>query len=515
MLKLPVRGAYALAAIVVALAGADSASAQSALENSFSEARGVLARAMAAHGGVERIQKLTAAKVELTGQISTGIQGRTPEAVTRSQPEGDFETQVYIDLAKGRSRTTGEQRGHDGFVFPFSGIYTDGAITFTQQFPRQYTRNPNTDADEGREQTAGIGTRMAVPVLLKIASQRLAGLRHEGMTTVDGRRAARISFTLDKNTRVTLSVDHETNRVVALEQLANDPLTGVDTTRWTYSGSQTADELVLPQRATVTRRGITILDIRVKAARFDDNAKIVDGDFALDPAYKLFEAPALTIDEVRPGLWEVAHAGQGNYRVQFIELADRLIAYDAPVSPTESRAVIKKLREKVPAKPISHVVLSHFHNDHVGGVKAFAEAGATIVTTADAQSVVRKIADVQARTTSVVDQPVPALKFALVNGTLELGDAARKVTVFETRGDPHVERLLVLADAGSKSVMAADAYSDVMPFNATFDWLATWIQSNQPATEMLLGAHHPPAAVQSILTRQAEFRAGGKKTAQR
>jgi hypothetical protein len=54
-----------------------------------------------------------------------------------------------------------------------------------------------------------------------------------------------------------------------------------------------------------------------------------------------------------------------------------------------------------------------------------------------------------------------------------------------------------------------------MPFNATFDWLATWIQSNQPATEMLLGAHHPPAAVQSILTRQAEFRAGGKKTAQR
>jgi glyoxylase-like metal-dependent hydrolase (beta-lactamase superfamily II) len=356
---------------------------------------------------------------------------------------------------------------------------------------------------------------MAVPVLLKLASQRLAGLRHEGSDTVDGRRVARISFTVDKNTRLTLAIDNETGRVTGVEQLANDPLLGVDTTRWTYSGSQTADGLVLPQRATVSRRGIRILDIRITAAKFDESAALTDADFALDPMYKPFDAPGLEIAEVKPGLWEVANAGQGNYRVQFVELADRLIAYDAPVSPTESRAVIQKLREKVPAKPISHVVLSHFHNDHVGGVKAFAEAGATLVTTADAQSVVRRIAEAQVRTASVVDQPVPALKFALVDGSLELGDATRKVTVFDTRGNPHVARLLVLVDGGSKSVMAADAYSDTQPFNMTFDWLAQWIRANQPATELMLGAHHPPVAAQSIFTRQAAYRASGRKSASR
>jgi hypothetical protein len=514
MANTAVRGATALAAILVALAGSNPARAQSALENSFGEARSVLARAMAAHGGVERIQKLTAAKVELAGVISTGIQGRTPDAVARSQPEGDFDTTIYIDLAKNRSRTSGEQRGRDGFLFPFTGIYTDGAINFLNPLQLQNVRTPNNDFDEGREQTAGIGSRMAVPVMLKVASQRLAGLRHEGMSTVGGKRAARISFTVDKNTRVTLSVDQESGQVLALEQLANDPLIGVDTTRWTYVGSQTVAGYVIPQRATVARRGITILDIRIKSARFDDEAKLVDADFALDPAYKVFEAPALAVTEVRPGLWEIANAGQGNYRVQFVELSDRLVAYDAPVSPTESRAIIQKMKEKV-NKPISHVVLSHFHNDHVGGVKAFAEAGATIVTTADAQSVVRKIAEVQARTTSVVDQPAPALKFATVDGKLELGDASRKVTVFESRGDPHVERLLVLVDAGSKSVMAADAYSDVMPFNAVFDWMAQWIQTNQPAAEMMLGAHHPPVAVPTIFTRQAEFRANGGKQASR
>ena len=515
MFKPAARGGLALAVTIGALAASGSAHAQNTLENSFSEARAVLAKAMAAHGGVERIQKLGTARLDLSGEISTGIQGRTPDALTRSQPEGDFETHIFIDLAKGRSRTSGEQRGHDGFVFPFSGVYADGAIHFMNPFPPQVTRTPNADADEGREQTAGIGTRMAVPVVLKLASQRLAGLRNEGSATLDGRRVARISFNIDKNTRLTLSIDNATNRVVALEQLANDPLLGVDTTRWAYLGSQSVDGLVLPQRATVTRRGITILDIRIMKAMFDDSAKVTDADFTIDPTYKPFEAPGLEIAEVRPGLWEVANAGQGVYRVQFVELADRLIAYDAPVSPTESRAVIQKLREKVPSKPISHVVLSHFHNDHIGGVKAFAEAGATIVTTADAQSVVRKIAEAQARTASIVDQPVPTLKFALVDGKLELGDASRKVTVFETRGDPHVEKLLVLVDGGSKVVIAADAYSDVMPFNATFDWTAQWIQSNQPATEMLLGAHHPPVAVTTIVTRQAEFRAGAGKQASR
>ena len=99
MSKLASRGAM-LFVLATALASIETASAQSAIENSFGEARAVLARAMAAHGGIERIQKLSSAKLDLTGQISTGLQGRSPSAVTRSQPEGDFETHVFIDLAK-------------------------------------------------------------------------------------------------------------------------------------------------------------------------------------------------------------------------------------------------------------------------------------------------------------------------------------------------------------------------------------------------------------------------------
>jgi len=163
MIRLATRGGTTLALGLAAFAAGTGAWAQSALETSFTEARAVLARALAAHGGVDRIQKLNAAKLDLAGQISTRIQGRTPEGLAHAVPEGDFETHITIDLAKGRSRTSGEQRGNDGFVFPFSGIYTDGAIHFLNPYPPQDTRTQNADADEGREQTAGIGTAWPYP----------------------------------------------------------------------------------------------------------------------------------------------------------------------------------------------------------------------------------------------------------------------------------------------------------------------------------------------------------------
>jgi len=481
------------------------ARAQSALEASFAQARAVLARSIEAHGGAERIGKLGAARVNLDGDISTGLQGLRPEAVTQSTKEGDFETRVILDLGKGRYRTDGDQRGFGGFSFPFRGVYTDGAVLFAQDFPPALTRTPLGDAEEGREQTAGIGTRMLPPLLLKLATQRLATLRDEGSASFDGRAARRISFNIDKNTRVTLAVDASTHRVLGLEQLAADPLLGVDTTRWTYAGTRNIDGLTLPESAQVQRRGIAILKVRLAKADFDAAAKVTDDDFKLDPRFVLREAPPLEIAEVRPGLWEVSGAQGGNYRMQFAELKERVVAYDAPVSPSTVKAMIAKFREKVPSKPISHVVLSHFHNDHIGGVRTLGESGIQVVTTADAAPIVQKIAQAIAPLASVVDAPVPTLKTITVDASLELGEPGRPLTVRVVGGGPHVNRLLVLHDANNGAMMAADSYSDAAPFNQNFDWFAQWLKG-VPNAELVLGAHHAPAAVKSILERQATYR---------
>jgi glyoxylase-like metal-dependent hydrolase (beta-lactamase superfamily II) len=476
------------------------------LETSFSQGRALLARSVAAHGGAERINALNAVRLNLTGTISTGLQGQRPEQVTQPAHEGDFDAHWMLDFGKGRFRLQGTQNGLGGFVFPFVATWHSGTLTTLFQPRLSYIKNAVADVDEGREQSAGLGTRALPPVLLKLATQRMASIRDEGAGTLEGKAVRRLAFNADKNTRVTLLIDAETARLLGMEQLANDPLIGLDTSRWIYHGSQDAGGLAVPQRASVFRRGKKIIDIYLKSVQFDADAKLTDADFALDPAYPQIDAPALEIAELKPGLWEVSNAGGGFYRTQFFELADRVVMFDAPVSPSTVRAIVAKFREKVPVKPISHVVISHFHNDHLGGVRTAAELGAVVVTTGDVLAVARRIAAAQPPIGSLADSAAVDLKFATADGKMELGDAKRPLTVIELTGSPHVNRTLVLLDRGAGVAVGGDIYGDVGPFNAQYDWFAQWLRT-QRDVELVAGTHHAPTPVKTILQRQTEFRA--------
>ena len=73
----------------------------------------------------------------------------------------------------------------------------------------------------------------------------------------------------------------------------------------------------------------------------------------------------------------------------FVEFEEFVVAVDAPVGypllnelpasdvapgPTAdwlSRRYLELIREAVPDKPVRYLVLSHFHNDHAGGLRAF------------------------------------------------------------------------------------------------------------------------------------------------
>ena len=499
---------HALLAIGLAFATANGGAQTAAgpLESSFTQGRAQLARSIAAHGGAERINALNAVRLNLVGKISTGLQSQRPEQIAQPGQEGEFDAHWMMDFTKGRFRLEGTQTGLGGFVFPFVANYQSGSLTTLFQPRLSYIKTAVADVDEGREQSAGLGTRALPPVLLKLATLRMASLRDEGASTLDGKPVRRLAFNADKNTRVTLLVDPDSARLVGMEQLANDPLLSLDTARWIYHGAQEVGGLTIPQRASVFRRGVKIIDIDVKNARFDADAKLTDADFALDPAYPQIDAPALEIAELKPGLWEVSNAGGGFYRTQFFELADRVVMFDAPVSPSTVRAIVAKFREKVPSKPISHVVISHFHNDHLGGVRSAADLGAVVVTTADVVALARRFAAAQPPIGSLADGAAVELKFVTVDGKMELGDAKRALTVMELTGSPHVNRTLVLVDRASKVAVGGDAYGDVGPFNAQYDWFAQWLRT-QADVELFAGTHHAPTPVKTILQRQTEFRA--------
>ncbi|MEV0068615.1 MBL fold metallo-hydrolase [Amycolatopsis sp. NPDC050768] len=58
-----------------------------------------------------------------------------------------------------------------------------------------------------------------------------------------------------------------------------------------------------------------------------------------------------------------------------VELPDRLLAVESPMYDDYSRAALAQVKRAFPGKPLHELVCTHFHYDHVGGVREFAADG--------------------------------------------------------------------------------------------------------------------------------------------
>lgn len=62
----------------------------------------------------------------------------------------------------------------------------------------------------------------------------------------------------------------------------------------------------------------------------------------------------------------------------FVETADGVVVIDALGSPTLARELIAEVRRRT-GKPVSHVIVTHYHADHIYGLQEFKRAGAKVI----------------------------------------------------------------------------------------------------------------------------------------
>jgi glyoxylase-like metal-dependent hydrolase (beta-lactamase superfamily II) len=88
---------------------------------------------------------------------------------------------------------------------------------------------------------------------------------------------------------------------------------------------------------------------------------------------------SLKLVELAPNVQHVQGAGANNL---IVEMKDHLVVVDAPYGDLQSLQVIKLAKDKYPGKPIKTLILTHHHNDHSGGTRAFVAEGAEVIVPA-------------------------------------------------------------------------------------------------------------------------------------
>ena len=258
---------------------------------------------------------------------------------------------------------------------------------------------------------------------------------------LDGRHHHVIEV-FDEVRPVELFVDAQSGQLSKLQTLENDHIWGDVSIEVTYSDWSTpkGSLLMFPHQVELALAGTTLRTaVRTNV--------VVNPDFRA-VAFALPDEPRTQVDQgaaERAGLssqyiarWHalgvpngdqdqtmvaatavagdpnVQHLSGGFHNSLAVRFGDGIVVVEPPLNEARSKAVLNKLNELWPGLPVSHLILTHHHFDHMGGIRTYAAAGATIVTSELNSSYVE-----QALTSSHTVVPDELAKVARPNWRIE------------------------------------------------------------------------------------------------
>lgn len=367
------------------------------------------------------------------------------------------------------------------FAATFTRTYdwTNGRLRFEEiRTPTFLTGNPNprqiVEALDGEVAFDVAPDGKAIRALTRVARDRRAALLHhpigivraalaEGVQ-VGGVRTERsdqvVEVTPAGGDRVTLVLDGETKLPVRVAAPAHHPFLGDVIVASEFADYREADGLKLPTAITSRIDDHVIARMRVSRQTINGGVGRLEAPAIIRSVQPAPASPLVNVEDVAPGVWRLTG---GTHHSVVVELSDRIVLIDAPLDEARALAAIRKAREINPDRPLTHVIVTHHHFDHAGGVRAAVAEGLTLVARAGAmESFLGAI--VQRPHTLAPDalsrNPRP-LKVEHVESRYALGDAGRKLEVYPITNSPYADTLLMVYLPAERLLVEADVFSPV------------------------------------------------------
>jgi glyoxylase-like metal-dependent hydrolase (beta-lactamase superfamily II) len=227
--------------------------------------------------------------------------------------------------------------------------------------------------------------------LLQTACNRPETLQWIGQNDFEGRSQQAISFADTDGTRVSLYFDSQTHLLTKSETLRDDPVLGDVAVETVFNDYRKIGPLMVPFRYRDRVGGVMLQDLR--ASSIELNTSLDEALFERPEGFPQFELLP-PVPSVRK-LAEDVYAISGTYNSLFVVFDEYILVVEAGFNNQYSQAAIEQIKSVVPDKPIRYLVSTHFHFDHLGGVRSYIAQGATIITTPDAKEVINRIASTQ------------------------------------------------------------------------------------------------------------------------
>jgi glyoxylase-like metal-dependent hydrolase (beta-lactamase superfamily II) len=438
-------------------------SQQSASEKSYLRAREVVEASIKAMGGLSALQAIQDVTREFAGTRSDQGQGMQPVPLAQAgQPPVTSTYFKFIsirDLKNGRALEYREALIFGGQPIRFKSILTPNLAFTVSEVTKTYRQTPPNALAQAR---AGFFRRHPESLLQTVWS-RPEALRWLGEEDFEGRKTRSVSFADSDGTLLALFFDAQTNLLTRTEQLFDDAIAGDGRLETIYSDWRKVNQVMLPYKYTDKISGSIFQDVKLTSMQFD--TKPADSLFAMPEGLAKLETPAQTPTVKKIG--EDAYALLGTYNSLFVVFKDYVLVVEAGASNAYANACIAEIKKIAPGKPIRYLVSTHFHFDHVSGVRRYVAEGATVVTTAMAKTVIERAASAShlMRPDMLSRQPrTPVIE--TFTGKRVFDDGTHRVELYEF-SNPHCGEMIVAYLPKEKLLFEADMLDLDLPEDGT------------------------------------------------
>jgi glyoxylase-like metal-dependent hydrolase (beta-lactamase superfamily II) len=266
-------------------------------------------------------------------------------------------------------------------------------------------------------------------------------------------RGNTVSFTVGGKYKFEGTINGQ-GQVEKVRTWIDQPIVGDMRIETTYTGYKDFGGVLYPSRMVQTQDGYPALDITVSGVTANPAVNI-----DVPQNVRAFQPPPIRVESQK--LAEgVYYLTGGTHHSFAIEMADHIVVVDTPNTQARGEAVLAKAKELIPNKPIRYVVTSHHHWDHLGGIRAAMDEGATIVTHQSNKAFLERVA--KTPHTIAPDREATSkkpVKIQTVGDDYKLTDGKRVIELHRLQGYEHTGDMMIVYLPAEKILGEPDAFT--------------------------------------------------------